>query len=91
MRKKHQVYRRWLHTQSGNDYVEYAKARNKASKACKKAKISMEATVAKQAKGNPKSFWSYVKSKTSTRTGIAELRSEDGSTTKTKTKTRPKC
>ena len=86
VRKKHQVYRKWLHTQSGNDYVEYAKARNKAAKACKKAKISMEATVAKQVQGNPKSFWSYVKSKTSTRTGISELRSEEGSTAKNKDK-----
>ena len=54
------MYRRWLYTQNGNGNVEYAKAHNKAAKACKKAKISMEATVAKQAKGNPKSFWSYV-------------------------------
>ena len=60
------------------DYAEYAKARNKATKACKRAKIRMEATVASQAKKNPKSFWSYVKSKTGTRTGIPDLKSEDG-------------
>ena len=43
----------------------------------------MEATVASQAKENPKSFWSYVKAKTCSRTGISELKKEDGTTAKT--------
>jgi hypothetical protein len=60
------------------DYQAYAKARNKAAKACRTAKRKLEATVAAQAKSNPKSFWSYVQSKTKTRTGIADRKTEDG-------------
>ena len=83
VRKKHKLYRRWLSTKSGQDYQEYAKARNKAARECRRAKIRLEATVAEQAKKNPKSFWSYVKSKTSTRTGISDLKKEDGTMAKT--------
>lgn len=43
----------------------------------------MEATIAEQSKLNPKSFWSYVKSKISIRTGIPDLKKVDGSTAKT--------
>jgi hypothetical protein len=82
VRKKHKLYRRWLETRAGQDYQEYAKARNKASIECRKAKIKLEETVAAQAKNNPKSFWSYVKSKTSTRTGIDDLLKEDGTRTR---------
>ena len=53
VRKKHQMYRRWLHTQSGNDYVEYAKARNKAAKACKKAKNQHGGSCSQTSEGKP--------------------------------------
>ena len=78
VRKKHRLYSRWLETKSGKDYQDYKKALNKATKQCRKAKRKMEATVADQAKSNPKSFWSYVKSKTGTRTGIPDLKMNDG-------------
>ncbi|CAI9719265.1 Hypothetical predicted protein [Octopus vulgaris] len=39
--------------------------------------------VATQAKTNLKSFWSYVKSKTKSKTGIADLKRSDGSKTTT--------
>ena len=68
VRKKHRLYARWLESKTGERYVEYRKALNKANKDCRKAKRKMEKTVADQAKKNPKSFWSYVKSKTATRT-----------------------
>ncbi|KAL8614561.1 hypothetical protein ACOMHN_028972 [Nucella lapillus] len=57
------------------------KARNKASRECRKAKRNLEATVAAEAKNNPKVFWSYVKSKTTTRSGIGDLKKENGSKT----------
>eukprot|EP00745_Piridium_sociabile_P029683 TRINITY_DN4896_c5_g2_i1.p1 TRINITY_DN4896_c5_g2~~TRINITY_DN4896_c5_g2_i1.p1 ORF type:complete len:403 (-),score=94.76 TRINITY_DN4896_c5_g2_i1:230-1438(-) len=56
------------------------KARNKARRDCCKAKARLEATVAAQAKQNPKSFWSFVKEKTNTRTEVADLRNENGET-----------
>ena len=76
--KKHKMYMRWIETRDGHHYQEYAKARNKAARECRKAKIRLEKTVAEQAKRNPKSFWSYVKAKTSTRYGIGDLKRDDG-------------
>ena len=83
VRKKHKMYRRWIETRDGQHYQEYIKARNKATRECRKAKIRLEKTVAEQAKKNPKSFWSYVKAKTSTRTGISDLNKNDGTTART--------
>jgi hypothetical protein len=82
VRKKHQMFRKWQESRSAKDYAEYAKASNRAKKDCRRAKVKLEETVASQAKRNPKSFWSYVKFKTSTRTGIGELQKEDGTRTK---------
>ncbi|KAK3753459.1 hypothetical protein RRG08_056351 [Elysia crispata] len=78
VRKKHKMHRRWIETRDGHHCQEYAKARNKAARECRKAKIRLEKTVAEQAKRNPKSFWSYVKAKTSTRSGIGDLKRDDG-------------
>ena len=78
VRKKHQLFRRWIETKDGEHYRDYIKARNKATKSCRKAKKKMEATVAAQARSNPKSFWSFIKTKTQTRSGIADLKKDDG-------------
>jgi hypothetical protein len=78
VRTKHKLYRRWLQSKAGEDYQAYVKARNKAARACRSAKRKLEATVAAQAKTNPKSFWSYVQSKTKTHTGVADLKRDDG-------------
>ena len=78
VRQKHRQYRHWLRTKNDNDYSSYLKARNKAKRACRKAKARYERDIAEQAKVNNKPFWAYVKAKTGTRTGIADLRREDG-------------
>eukprot|EP00745_Piridium_sociabile_P043063 TRINITY_DN87471_c0_g3_i3.p1 TRINITY_DN87471_c0_g3~~TRINITY_DN87471_c0_g3_i3.p1 ORF type:complete len:950 (+),score=231.72 TRINITY_DN87471_c0_g3_i3:692-3541(+) len=83
VRQKHKLYRRWLQTKDGQDYQAYIRSRNKATKACRKAKRKLEETVAAQAKTNPKSFWSFVKAKTKTRSGIADLKRSDGTKTST--------
>ena len=57
-------------------------ARNKAKKACKKAKSNYERKIADQAKQNNKPFWAYVKAWTGTQSGIADLKREDGSIAK---------
>ena len=81
VRKKHKLYRRWLQTQDGKDYQEYCKIRNKAKRDCRKAKRKLEKEVAKDAKRNPKRFWSYTKEKTKTKSGVADLKKPDGSKT----------
>lgn len=83
VRKKHKLYRRWLQTKDGQDYLEYCKARNKAKRDCRKAKKRLEKEVAKDSKRNPKKFWSYTKDKTKTKSGVADLKKPDGSKTTT--------
>ena len=83
VRQKHRRYRRWLRTKSDDDNREYIKARNKAKRACRKAKVIYERKIAEQAKDNNKPFWAYVKAKTGTRTGIADLKRDDGTTATT--------
>jgi hypothetical protein len=83
VRKKHKLFSRWLKTRTGEDYTAYLKARNKASNACRRARRCLEKSVAEKSRNNPKAFWAYVKSKTTTRSGIADLKKDDGSRTKT--------
>ncbi len=83
IRKKHKLYRRWLETQQGKDYQEFAKARNQAKWACRKAVRMLEKKIADQAKHNPKAFWSYVQSKLKTRSGVSDLDMPDGTRTST--------
>ncbi|CAI9722626.1 Hypothetical predicted protein [Octopus vulgaris] len=77
VRQKHKLYRCWARFQT------YIRSRNKGTKACHKAKKKLEEMVATQAKTNPKSFWSYVMSKTKSKTGTADLKRSDGSNTMT--------
>ena len=83
VRKKHKLFRRWQETQDGQDCLLYSRARNQASKACKRAKKQLEKKVAQDAKKNPKAFWSFVKSKTQTRKGVADLKLPNGEKIKT--------
>lgn len=81
VRKKHKLFRKWQETRADEDYQAYLRARNQARKACRNAQRDLEKKVAADSKTNPKAFWNYVKSKTSTRTGIADLKNEDGTKT----------
>ncbi|KAA0200510.1 hypothetical protein HAZT_HAZT010703 [Hyalella azteca] len=81
VRKKHQLFRRWLQTRVGADYQAYIKARNQARKKCRTAQKKQEESVARESKRNPKAFWAFVKSKTKTRSGVADLKKPDGTKT----------
>lgn len=78
VRKKHKLFRLWTKSRDVMDYQNYIRANNEARKACRKAQRQLEQTVASNAKNNPKAFWSYVNSKTKTRSGVADLKKEDG-------------
>ena len=81
VKKKHQAWKIYKRTQEGKDYQEYVRARNQARGATRQAVRDFEKLVAKNVKENPKAFWKYAKSKTQTRTGIADLRKPDGELT----------
>ena len=83
VRNKHRLFRRWNKDSDNKELEkEYTKANNKARKDCRKAHRNYEKKVAEQAKENPKAFYSYVNSKIKSKTGIADLKKEDGTKTK---------
>lgn len=79
VKEKSKKFNKWLKTKKQSDYIEFRRASNKCKKICKKAKKDYETNVAKDAKQNPKKFWSYINSKLKTKSGIADLIREDGS------------
>ena len=61
----------------------FAKARNQARWATRKAKKAFEKQVARDAKAKPKSFWAYVKSQLKNKSTIPDLDKADGGRTQT--------
>ena len=82
IKKKHHAWKRYILTKSGQDYIDFTRARNQARRATRQAVKSLEKNIAKEAKANPKLFRKYASQKTKTRTGIADLETDvDGSLT----------
>ena len=52
--------------------------RNQARWECRKAKKEFERSLEKEAKSNPKAVFSYANRRTKTRSGIADLQTEEG-------------
>ena len=77
VKKKHDAWKRYLETNSGEHYLEYTRARNQAKWATKKAKREFEKTLARNVKKNPKKFWGYVNSKRKTKVNIPDLDKTD--------------
>ncbi len=77
VRKKHRCWQRYMETKDGERYREYCRVRNQVRKLTRRLHKIYELEIAKDAKTNPKKFWSYVKSKTKTRDGISDLYVKD--------------
>ena len=71
--KKHRLWRRYQETKDVNIYNEYKHIRNLARKETRKLAQKVQYDIAKSCKQNPKLFWQYVKSKTSSPSGIGDL------------------
>ena len=77
VRKKHRAWKKYLRTKEWKDYLDYTKARNQARKATRQAVKTLEQSIAKDIKSNPKHFWSYARSKMKTRPRIGDLQTEE--------------
>ena len=75
---KYKMWKRFQLSQSYNDKVEYKRALNAATNACKDAKRSFEKKLSDEIKVNPKSFYSYVRSKSKTKDQVCPLKTENG-------------
>ena len=79
IKKKHKLFKRYLLTKEGTDYLKFIQARRKCKRAIKSAKREYERKVAKHSKSNPRQFWRYVNEKLKVNSGISPLDKEDGS------------
>ena len=70
--------KKYRSTQYGVDYLAYARIRHQARWECRKANKEFERSLAKEAKSNPKAVFSYANSRMKTRSGIADLQTEEG-------------
>lgn len=78
IKKKYNLYKRYLRTKSGQDYQKYIEARNMCTKALKRTRKEYEKQIASESKVNPKKFWKYVQERMKTNTGISTLKKADG-------------
>ena len=78
VKEKSRRYKNYRSTQDGVDYLAYARIRKQARWECRKTKKEFERSLAKEAKSNPKAVFSYANSRMKTRSGIADLETEEG-------------
>ena len=79
--KKKKAWKRYSHSRSWDDYYKYCAIRKIATRSIRFAKKRYEKSIAENIKENPKSFWSFVKEKTSVKSGIGGLQNEQGQKT----------
>ena len=64
--------------------MKFTKANNKVRRLMRKAKRKFERDIAKKAKSNPKSFWSFIRSRLKTKAGVGPLLADNADKTSTK-------
>ena len=78
IKAKQKAFTKYRTTLDKKDYDSYARARNQAKWATRRAIQDLEKCIAKEAKTNPKAFFKYAKSKVKSRTGVPDLKKTDG-------------
>ena len=78
VQNKKKAWKKYRMCRSKDNFQKYAEARNKATRACRNAKLNYEKLIAVNIKNDSKSFWNYVRSQSKTRTGISDLEGSDG-------------
>ena len=88
---KSKLLRRWISAKkvlnisdAENVQQAYTKARNKFKAMIRKSKREFERNIGIQPKNNPKIFWSHVRSKLKTKTGVPPLLQDEKDETSTK-------
>ena len=76
--RKNKLWRRYKRTRSHYDHARFKQAKNQLRSLTRRLRRNFENEIARDAKSFPKKFWSYVKSRTKTRSKIPILRRKDG-------------
>ena len=73
IRKKHNLWKRFMETKLQKTYLEYCRVRNKVKNMITYFRKQKEKIISMDVKKNPKAFWKYISVKTKTRSGITVL------------------
>ena len=73
IKKKHNLWKRYMETRSPVVYGKYCRMRNKAKNMIKYTRKQKEKQISGNIKNNPKAFWKYTKSKTKSSSAISSL------------------
>ena len=73
IKKKHKLWKKFNVPKAGEVYNEYCKVRNSVKRSVNKARREYEKDIAKQIKNNLKINWQYIKNKSKTKVGVADL------------------
>ena len=76
---KRKLWRCYVKDRTNYDRERYINVKNRVRSLTRKLRKDFENNLAENVKTSPKSFWSYVKSRTKTRSSIPMLKKEDGS------------
>ena len=76
IRKKHNLWKRYMETKRVDTRGEYCKIRNKVKNMIKFFRKQKEREISMKAKTNNKAFWKYTNSKTKLMSSIASLQSD---------------
>ena len=77
---KHRAWNKYKRNTTPENWDNYIRARNSATKEVKKAKQMHERSIAMNIKRNPKCFWNMVRDKTQVRQGVSDLKTTEGDT-----------
>ena len=78
IRQKHSAHRRWMRninqsSMSADTLLAYIKARKEVKRMIRQAKRNYKKMIAQNSKEKPKLFWSHVRGKLKTKSGVAPL------------------
>ena len=77
LKVKNKLHRKWISSpkteRNPQNWIDYAKARNKVNTLVRKDKRKFEKRIAKEGKVKPKLFWSHARRKLKTKIGVAPL------------------
>jgi len=76
--KKNVAFREMMAERTESTVARYNKARNQSKWECRKSDVEYERRIAEEAKTNPKLFYSYIRGKLKTRSGIGDIQNMDG-------------
>ena len=77
IRKKRRLWATYKKTRDYEEYLAYKRVEKETKRLVREAKVKFEKKLAKEAKKNPKKFYSYLRSKTANRTSVGPLKEKE--------------